>query len=409
MIIPIGTDNPLRNKPMVNYVLIILNCVIFLYTYQPHIIETADGQRHRISLRPEAQSFKLYPKPLFEPTPQPPQLHQYITYAFLHAGWMHILGNMLFLFIFGNNVNDKLGNLGYLLLYLGGGVFSGLGHALFNDMPVLGASGAVATVTGAYMVLFPKTNIHVLYVIFFIGSMHVPALYFIMFKLIIFDNLLEPRISGGGGIAYGAHLAGYAFGVGIPLIMLALHWLPHSHYDLWALIDRWRRRRGYQKLTRDGYDAFDSGTGNWKNARKKVNAKVTDIPEISPQQRQIMDLRVEISQAANASNLTEAAEKYLQLTEIDGQQVLPQQQQLDIANKLMQTEKYEAAATAYESFLSHYRTGYPFIEQIELMLGLIYSRYLNQKEPAKKHLAAALERLTNPGQKQMCETELEKL
>jgi len=380
MIIPIGTDNPLRNKPMVNYVLIVLNFAIFLYTYQPHTIRTPQGQEHSFSLRQEAQSFKLYPKPLFEPIPQQPRLYQYITYAFLHAGWMHIIGNMLFLYIFGNNVNDKLGNLGYLLLYLGGGVFSGLGHAMFNNMPVLGASGAVAAVTGAYMVLFPKTNIHVLYVIFFIGSLHVPALYFIMFKLIIFDNVLEPRISGGGGIAYGAHLAGYIFGVGIPLMMLALHWLPHSHYDLWALIDRWRRRRGYQKLTRNGYDAFGSGVGSGRNARKRVDAKVTDIPEISPQQKKIINLRAEISQTVNTSNLTEAAEKYLQLMEIDRQQVLPQQQQLDIANKLMQTEKYEAAATAYESFLAHYRNGYPFIEQIELMLGLIYSRYLNQKE-----------------------------
>jgi len=409
MIIPIGTDNPLRNKPVVNYVLIVLNFAIFLYTYQPHTIRTPQGREYHFSLCQNAQQFKLYPKPLFEPIPQRPQVYQYITYAFLHAGWMHIIGNMLFLYIFGNNVNDKLGNLGYLLLYLGGGVFSGIGHTLFNNMPVLGASGAVAAITGAYMVLFPKTNIHVLYVIFFIGTLHVSALYFIMFKLIVYDNLLEPQFYGGTNVAHGAHLAGYVFGVGIPLMMLALHWLPHSHYDLWALIDRWRRRRGYQKLTRDGYDAFGNDAGNWKNARKKVNAKITDTPEISPQQERIMNLRAEISQAVNASDLTKAAEKYLQLMEIDGQQILPQQQQLDIANKLMQTEKYESAATAYESFLSHYRTGYPFIEQIELMLGLIYSRYLNRKEPAKKHLAAALERLTDPNQKQMCETELEKL
>ena len=93
--------------------------------------------------------------------PRMPQLYQFVSYAFLHGGWMHLIGNMLFLYIFGNNVNDKLGNVGYFLLYLGGAIFSGLGHALFSNSPVLGASGAVAAVTGAYMVLFPKTYVHV--------------------------------------------------------------------------------------------------------------------------------------------------------------------------------------------------------------------------------------------------------
>jgi len=102
---------------------------------------------------------------------------------------MHVIGNMFFLYLFGNNVNDKLGNIGYLCLYLGGSVFAGIGHAMLHSNPVLGASGAVAAVTGAYLVLFPRTLITVIYWFFFIGTMELPALYFIVFKLIVWDTM----------------------------------------------------------------------------------------------------------------------------------------------------------------------------------------------------------------------------
>ena len=393
MIIPIGTDNPLRRTPMANYVLIGLNFVIFLYTYSPHAI----GYGVSEPLREVAQPYKLYP--------QQPQLHQFVTYAFLHGSWMHIIGNMLFLYIFGNNVNDKLGNIGYLLLYLGGAVFSGLLHCIFEPHQVIGASGAVAAITGAYMVLYPKTNIHVLYVIIFIGTLEISALYFILFKLIVIDNVLPELFIYPDNIARKAHLAGYAFGIAVPLVMLAWKLLPRSQYDLWSLIDRGRRRRQYKKTVRQGFDPFGIGGAG----RKSVDVTVTDSQPADARSQKIRTLRTEISTAINSTQLDEAAEKFLQLIEIDPEQVLTQQQQLDIANKLMQIGKHDAAAAAYETFLNHYQKQYPFIEQIELMLGLIYSRYMNQKEPARKHLQLALEKLTDSNQKKMCRDELDRL
>jgi membrane associated rhomboid family serine protease len=393
MIIPIGTDNPLRRRPTMNYVLIAINFIIFIYTYQPHDI--APGVTE--PLREAAGTYKLFP--------QEPQIYQFVTYAFLHANWMHLIGNMLFLYIFGNNVNDKLGNLGYLLLYLGGGVCSGLGHALFHNSAVLGASGAVAAVTGAYMVLFPKTYVHVLYWLFFIGTTEIPALYFILFKLILWDNIFPVMVKIPGNIAYGAHLAGYAFGIGIPLVMLVTKLLPHSHYDLWALIERRQRRQQYRKVVNQGYDPF----GPSENVRRKVDSKVTESVPLDARTERVRQLRTEISSAANSSNLDQAVDKYLQLMEIDNQQALPQQQQLDIANKLMHNNQHEAAAAAYEVFLQHYHKTYPFIEQIELMVGLIYSRYLEQEDLAKKHLRSALDKLSDPGQKKMCQDELDRL
>ncbi|MBN1766825.1 MAG: rhomboid family intramembrane serine protease [Sedimentisphaerales bacterium] len=394
--IPIGTDNELRGTPLVNYSLIILNVVIYLLTHAP--MDPMDSAVSFDTLREPARILKL--------DPEEPLIFQFVTCTFLHANLLHIIGNMFFLYVFGNNVNDKLGNLGYLLLYLGGGVFSSLGHALFNSSPVIGASGAVAAITGAYMVLFPQTRIHVLYFFIFIGTFDVPAMYFILFKLIVYDNVIFPSMSPGvSNVAHGAHMAGYLFGIGIPLILLALKILPHSHFDLWALIDRWHRRKQYRSMVNKGYNAF----GPDQVITKKVDVKVKNSALTDTQEEHIIELRAEISQAITNANLDEAVNKYLELITIRRQEVLPQQQQLDVANKLMQMGRHEEAALAYHTFLTHYERLYPFTEQIHLMLGLIYSRYLNQRQYALKHLKEAIEKLTDPGQKNMCQAELDHL
>ena len=151
-----------------------------------------------MQFRPWVHQFMLYG--------ERPYLWQFVSYAFLHGGLMHIVGNMFFLYLFGNNVNDKLGNLGYVCFYLSGAVFSGVGHILTGGGAVLGASGAVAAVTGAYLVLFPQTLITVLFWFFFIGTWEVPALYLILLKMILFDNVIA---RGSALVAYEAHLAGY--------------------------------------------------------------------------------------------------------------------------------------------------------------------------------------------------------
>jgi len=181
MILPIRTSIRPRRTPYANYALIAVNVIIFFLTYGPHRHLVA-GQLVVVPVRHWAEQFML--------TPDGWHLWQFVSYAFLHGGLMHIIGNMYFLYLFGNNVNDKLGHTGYLCLYLGGSVFAGIGHIILHTNPVLGASGAVAAVTGAYLVLFPQTLITILYWFFFIGTMEVPALYFIIFKLIVWDNIV---------------------------------------------------------------------------------------------------------------------------------------------------------------------------------------------------------------------------
>jgi len=390
MLLPIRTSILPRRTPYINYALIAANAIIFLLEYQ------TNSRTGHFEFRPWVLQFML--------TVERPQLWQFISYAFLHGGLMHIVGNMFFLYLFGNNVNDKLGNIGYLSFYLAGAVFSGIGHMLIGGGNVLGASGAVAAVTGAYLVLFPQTLITVLYWFIFIGTMELPAMYFIAFKLIIWDNIVEPRIAPPVAIAYGAHIAGYAFGIAAMVGLLATHILSGSNYDMWAMIKRWNRRRLYRDTVSSGYDPF---TGRTKTRQIKVKEVIKSAAE-KQKEEQIRQLRSEISNRMTQRNLPAAAELYIELMEQDSEQILPRQQLLDIANQLAGDNRHAEAAQAYERFLAHYRT-YEYAEQVELMLGIIYSRYLKQPEPAAKHLEAAAKKLSNPDQLKMCREEIARI
>ena len=317
---------------------------------------------------------------------------------------MHIIGNMFFLYLFGNNINDKFGHFWYVLFYLVGAILSGVGHTLVNlnsFSPTLGASGAVAAVTGAYLVLFPQTLITVIYWFFFIGTVEVPALWFIAFKMILFDNMIAGYAST---VAYDAHLAGYAYGIGTTLFLLATRIVSSSSFDLWAMIKHWNRRRLYRDAVANGYDPFA-----WTEARKRVEAKEVQQPGGDPQkQTRIEQIRHEISRWISQRNLAAAADLYLELIRLDPEQVLPRQHLLDVANQLASSQRTTEAAQAYEQFLTHYGN-YEYVEQVELMLGILYSRYLNKPQEALDHLQQACERLSDPNQLEMCRQELARL
>ena len=378
--IPIHTNVWPNRTPYANYALIAINIAVFIL----------------VAL--SAQDW-VYPLML---TPRYWQYWQFLTYAFLHGSLLHIIGNMFFLYIFGNNVNDRMGHLGYLGFYLAGAVFSGIGHTLLqssSSIPTVGASGAVAAVTGAYLVLFPQTLVTVLYwFIIIFGTVDIPALWFIGLKMILLDNYIV-RISPT--IAYDAHLAGYAFGIGLTLLLLATGLMSSSHFDLWAMIVQWNRRRQYRDTVAHGYDPF---TGV-----KPI--QVREVPKTPAQiekNAHILALRNEISERLSQRNLAGAAQGYLDLMALDDQQVLSRQMLLDVANQLASEKRHTEAARAYEQFLSHYGT-YEYAEQVMLMLGLLYSRYLAQTEPAIRYLRQAAERLTDPSQRQLCQEELARL
>lgn len=391
MILPIRTSIRPRRTPYANLALIVVNIIVFSVSYWPHQDPFTGAPEY---LRPWAQHFML--------NPVYPRLWQFVSYAFLHGGLLHIFGNMYFLYLFGNNVNDKLGNVGYMCLYLGGAVFAGVGHAALHQHPVLGASGAVAAITGAYLVLFPQSLITILYIFFFIGTIELSALYFIVFKLIVWDNIVEPNFAQAA-VAYDAHLAGYAFGVFALLLLLGTGFLGSSGFDLWSMIKQWNRRRRFRDVVSSGYDPF-TGMG----ARKQVRIRELRPDVEGPQNDRTQELRRDIADRISQHNLPAAAQSYLELMALDSEQLLPRQYLLDIANQLASESRHAESALAYEQFLAHY-PGYEYIEQVELMLGVLYSRYLHEPELAVKHLQSAVEKLSDPSQRKMCRDELAKL
>jgi hypothetical protein len=186
--------------------------------------------------------------------------------------------------------------------------------------------------------------------------------------------------------------------------MLAAGLITSSGFDLWAMTKRWDRRRRYRDGVSSGYDPFTGRTG----ARQ---IKVKEVKKTAVQrerEEKIKQLRNEIGNWIAQRDLPAAAKVYLELIELDNKHILPRQHLLDIANHLASDKKTAESARAYEQFLTHYST-YEYIEQVELMLGILYSRYLHQPEQAIKHLQAAAEKLSDSGQLKMCRDELAKL
>jgi len=396
LLLPIRTNIWPRRTPYANYALILLNVLVFLLSYGGPYRYMIHGEVVVLPIRPWAADWLLVPAAW--------QYQQFLTYAFLHGGVIHIVGNMFFLYLFGNSINDKLGHLWYITFYLAGAILSGVGHTLVNlpsYAPTLGASGAVAAVTGAYLVLYPQTLITVLYWFFFIGTVEIPALYFIGLKMILIDNVIARMTPG---VAYDAHLAGYTYGLLITLGLLATRLVGTSNFDLWAMLRQWNRRRQYRDVVAEGYDPFLGNAG-----RRSVEAReVPRSPAEAQRQAKVDQIRHEISRWIAQRNMAAAADLYLELMQVDPEQVLPRQYLLDIANQLAGNHRSAEAAHAYEQFLTHYGN-YEHAEQAELMLGILYSRYLHDPPQAVAHLQKAVERLSDPGQLKMCREELARL
>jgi membrane associated rhomboid family serine protease len=326
--------------------------------------------------------------------PQNPHLWQYFTYQFLHENWLHVLGNMLFLYIFGNNINDRMGNFGYLGFYLAGGVMAGIGHATFDQAPVIGASGAVAAVTGAYLVLLPRSNITLL---LWFYPFEISSLWFVLFNFM--QDVFGEKLGGRESVAHMAHITGNVFGVVLCLVLLLLHLLPRDQFDMFSLVARWNRRRQYRGMVSRGYNPFGYVPPQPVDVRSQ---------QLDPRTMRILEMRAEISEAIAHHNLPHAAYLFLELKKLDPTQVLSRQAQLDVANQLASQQLHLQAAEAYEQFLSHY-PNFEQIEQVELMLGVIYARYIQQYERARQLLLRALARLHTEREIQWARSELTRI
>lgn len=215
--VPLHDNNPIRITPYVNYVLIGINIFVFLYelSLSSQQLE-AFFQQYAIVPRDLTASFQSG-----DTNQITLQLMTLITSQFLHGGFLHLGGNMLFLWVFGNNIEDRLGHIKFLIFYLLCGALAGLSQWFFSmnsEIPSLGASGAIAGVLGAYILRFPKASILTLIPLgFFFYTIRIPAMFFLGFWFVqqAFYSLVSlqaPSNMGSGGIAYWAHAGGFVFG-----------------------------------------------------------------------------------------------------------------------------------------------------------------------------------------------------
>ncbi len=365
---------------MGNWGLIAANVLIFVFT---HIVGGALGERLQT---------------LYALDPVRPALHQYLTYQFLHGDWIHLTTNMLFLWIFGNAVCDRMGTPAYLLFYLAGGVFAGIGFAVQNVNPMVGASGSIAAVTTAFLALYPRVHIEMLMWAIVVFTFQVPAMILIVFKIILWDNIVAPRIDAQAAmsnVAYSAHLAGYGFGLGAALFLLGLQALPRNPFDLLGVWDRWRRRHG-----------LGGGRAVTGAARPVYAEEVDSRPLESAASTPERELRERIAESLDRRDLAQAAALFLDWRRLGGGPALPRQALLDIANHSTQQQDYANAAAAFESFLAAYPAS-PDIGQVRLMLGMIYRRYLMRSAEAIALLRLALPALALDSQRALAEAELE--
>lgn len=209
--IPLRDSNPTERFPLVTVLLIVVNGIVFLY-------ELSLGEKGAQAM---LGAFALVPARLASgnlPVPGTvPVGVTVLTSMFLHGGFLHVIGNMLYLWIFGNNVEDAMGRLRFAVFYLLCGTAAAMGHAFLNlrsTVPMIGASGAVSGVLGAYLLLYPRARVLTLFILgFFVRLIEVPALVVLGFWFVLqFLNALIAS-GAGGGVAWYAHLGGFAAGM----------------------------------------------------------------------------------------------------------------------------------------------------------------------------------------------------
>jgi membrane associated rhomboid family serine protease len=387
MIIPISTDSPIRRTPWVNYGLVAANVLVFvaLGGFGRHAHDGRESFGDTLALR--GDDIHLY---------------QFFTYQFLHADWMHIGGNMLFLWIFGNGVNSKMGQVPYLLFYLAGGTFAAIGHAYMNPdfTAMVGASGSIAAVTTAYLCLFPRSEVTILYWWLIFGTFEVPSMILIVFKMILWDNVLVPRMTASAdSVAFDAHLAGYAFGFAATALLLAIKVLPRDQFDIVALWKRWFQRQSLRSVMVNPDAAAQARYGRVARPVSIQDVRISNGPPVA--RDQVADLRMKIAEALALNDRDSAAGLYERLLEMDPRQVLPRASQMDVANQLYTLGRLPQAAAAYEKALSAYPTA-PEANEIRLLLGIIYARDLRQYEVAEGHLRHALAQFEDEKRQEQC-------
>lgn len=371
MILPLSDAPNPRGVPVVTYTLIALNVAIYLFLTLPLSYQAADVRDPLlreyvrtvrevvpgdVTMSELVQGISAYDLFVFRHgfRPAAPQWANLITSIFLHGGFMHLFGNMLFLWIYGDNVEHRLGRVRYLFWYLLTGVAATLFYTLLawgSKLPLVGASGAISGVLGFYFLWFPRNTVRLFVFLFpiFMNVVEVPARLVLGFYLLI-DNLLPFLFTsgdGGGGVAHGAHLGGFFAG-------LAVAWFGN--------------RRELAETPRD--------------YRQPAGARASSAGE-------------SLGQTLAQGDFATAARRYFTLSPDLSRRVLSPDHSLALARWLGGQGQAEAALTIYRRHLRDYPAG-PGRDEAHLGAGLIQLETLGQVVPAYQHFLEALESNPSP-------------
>ncbi len=349
-----------------------------------------------------------------------------LTSLFVHADLMHLLGNMLFLWVFGPSVEDRLGRVGMVAFYLAAGVVASLGWYAFEGglrAPVeidltplspemresmreltaemkreilramgeigvirpsvlVGASGAIAGVTGAYLVLFPRTVVRVFVLFFFIGLYEIPALWFVAASFLM-DIFLQAR--GTGGVAHSAHVAGTLFGASVAMILLGTGILRREDFDLFFWIKHKRRQAEIRAAV--------------MSAQKERSARTLASNALRPDDDAGMTLRAAVAEAVAREDWTGGAAALkvfaAHVGSVSGRLTVSRRIHMLLANGLFGAGMHKDAGEAYERFLMDHPTDAEG-PHVRLLLALLRIRYLGQAGTAGELLVGLDARLTDP-------------
>ena len=341
--IPLGTDRITRKTPT-TITIIVLNIAIFLL----------------ISLGLNAQSTATASKAaeieqfgVFYPGLQMVLTHPWtlVTYAFLHdpSGLSHVAFNMLFLWIFGRAVEDRLGSIWFAVFYIAGAIVAALGQWLISPAPMIGASGAVAAATGAFAALCPRSRVRVL---FFFTIIEIPGIVLVLIfvGLDLFGQLGQSVSSTSrGGIAYSAHLFGYAFGMLTMLALLGSGILKRTEFDLFFIMKQMKRRREMRA-------AVNQSRSPWVNDISKLSVAT---PQATPDAlRAGIPMRRQLSDSDAKRELHDAGTRWSR-------------------------GEFSAAANAWERFAQRFPS-HPDSDGALLLAAVTYARKLNDPTRARE-------------------------
>ena len=397
MLFPLKTEVNLKRRPVVTQALLVANMLVYLvmllgafYSLYSTGDFTAWGRFH-------SENFVWW---------------QLISYQFLHApdDLFHLLFNMVFLWIFGCAVEDRMGRVGFLAFYLIGGIVAAVVHGAWSTSPVIGASGSIAAVTGAFLVLFPRSRVRVILVFFLIGIYQIPSLWLILlyFAIDLFSQTTQLITGNEARVAYLAHIAGYIYGFTLAMVLLATKFVKSSDFDLLWIWKQSRRRaifrREVNKQKGVTWEKPDTDVPPTMRSSNKPPSKQSSFnaDPLTPAQEAAARAKAQIGVLIRKHELNEGAGRYKALLEVDPEATLPEAHQMDIASQLCADNENETAARAYELFLQKYKHSMQ-VPQVKLMLAVLYLRRLHRPERARVLLKELTGKLRQSSQQKLAE------